>query len=82
MRPSATSTRSPRASSRRSRRAVCDRRADVVLRSSIYKKPAQLRAMVEPGLITAAALDAVRELIAPGVTTLDLDAAASNVITG
>lgn len=54
----------------------------MVLRSSIYKKPAQLRAMVEPGLITAAALDAVRELIAPGITTLELDAAASAVITG
>jgi methionyl aminopeptidase len=52
----------------------------VVLRSSIYKKPAQLRAMVEPGLITAAALDAVRALIAPGATTLELDAAASRVI--
>lgn len=36
--------------------------------------------MVEPGLITAAALDAVRALIAPGVTTLELDAAASAVI--
>ena len=39
------------------------------LRRSLYKTPAQLRAMVEPGLITAAALDAVRALIAPGVTT-------------
>lgn len=38
--------------------------------------------MIEPGLITAAALDAVRGLIAPGVTTLELDAAASAVITG
>lgn len=38
--------------------------------------------MIEPGLITAAALDAVRALIAPGVTTLELDAAASAVITG
>ncbi|MBA8816878.1 methionyl aminopeptidase [Microbacterium halimionae] len=37
--------------------------------------------MREPGLITAAALDAVRALIAPGVTTLELDAAASAVIT-
>ena len=36
--------------------------------------------MVEPGLITAAALDAVRALIAPGVTTAELDAAASAVI--
>ncbi len=47
----------------------------------IYKSPAQLRAMVEPGLITAAALDAVRALVAPGVTTAELDAAASRVIT-
>ena len=52
------------------------------MRRSIYKTPAQLRAMIEPGLITAAALDAVRALIAPGVTTLELDAAASAVITG
>lgn len=51
-------------------------------RRSIYKSPAQLRAMVEPGLITAEALTAVRELIRPGVTTLELDAAASRVITG
>ncbi|QKJ20321.1 type I methionyl aminopeptidase [Microbacterium hominis] len=53
----------------------------VGLRRSIYKSPAQLRAMVEPGLITAAALEAVRALIAPGVTTAELDAAASAVIT-
>lgn len=53
----------------------------MALRRSIYKSPAQLRAMVEPGLITAAALDAVRELIAPGVTTGELDAAASALIT-
>ncbi|WP_295824920.1 type I methionyl aminopeptidase [uncultured Microbacterium sp.] len=51
------------------------------LRSSIYKKPAHLRSMIEPGLITADALDAVRALIAPGVTTLELDAAASALIT-
>lgn len=49
---------------------------------SVYKKPAQLRAMIEPGLITAAALDEVRAMIAPGVTTLELDAAASRVIRG
>lgn len=49
-------------------------------RRSLYKSPAQLRAMVEPGLITAAALDAVRALAAPGVTTLELDAAAAKVI--
>lgn len=52
------------------------------MRRSIYKTSAQLRAMIEPGMITAAALDAVRGLIAPGVTTLELDAAASAVITG
>lgn len=51
------------------------------LRRSIYKSPAQLRAMVEPGLITARALAAVRDLVAPGVTTLELDAEASRVIT-
>ena len=51
------------------------------LRRSLYKTPTQLRAMVEPGLITAAALDAVRALIVPGVTTGELDAAASAVIT-
>ena len=51
-----------------------------MFRRSIYKTPAQLRAMVEPGLITAAALDAVRPLIRPGVTTLELDAAANRVI--
>ncbi len=37
--------------------------------------------MIEPGLITADALDAVRALVAPGVTTLELDAAASALIT-
>ncbi len=36
--------------------------------------------MVEPGLITAASLDAVRALAAPGVTTAALDAAASDAI--
>ena len=46
---------------------------------SIYKTPAQLRGMVEPGLITARMLAAVRPLIRPGVTTLELDAAASKV---
>lgn len=38
--------------------------------------------MVEPGLITAAALDEVRSLIRPGVTTAELDAAANRVIVG
>lgn len=53
-----------------------------MLRRSIYKTPAQLRAMVEPGLITSAALEAVREMVAAGVTTAELDAAASRVIVG
>lgn len=47
---------------------------------SIYKSAAQLRAMVEPGRITAAALERARALIAPGVTTAQLDAAAAEVI--
>lgn len=51
-----------------------------MFRRSIYKTPAQLGSMVEPGLITAAALDAVRPLIRPGVTTLELDAEANRVI--
>ncbi|WP_102191674.1 type I methionyl aminopeptidase [Microbacterium aurantiacum] len=51
-----------------------------MFRRSIYKTPAQLRAMVEPGLITAAALDAVRPLVRAGVTTLELDAAANAAI--
>ncbi|ALX65586.1 type I methionyl aminopeptidase [Microbacterium sp. XT11] len=51
-----------------------------MFRRSIYKTPAQLRAMVEPGLITAAALEAVRPLIRPGVTTLELDAEANRTI--
>ncbi len=37
--------------------------------------------MVEPGRITAAMLDAVRPLIVPGTTTLQLDAAAAAVLT-
>jgi methionyl aminopeptidase len=52
----------------------------VAFRSSIYKSAAELKLMVRPGLITAAALDAVRAAIAPGVTTLELDAIAERVI--
>ncbi|WP_101848428.1 type I methionyl aminopeptidase [Zhihengliuella sp. ISTPL4] len=51
-----------------------------MFRRSIYKTPAQLRAMVEPGLITAEALNAVRALIKPGVKTIELDAAANRAI--
>lgn len=46
----------------------------------IYKSPADIRAMVEPGLVTAASLDAVRAAIQPGITTLELDAIAEQAI--
>jgi methionyl aminopeptidase len=49
-------------------------------KSSIYKSAAELKLMVRPGQITAAALDAVRAAIAPGVTTIELDAIAEKVI--
>ncbi|MGV9769615.1 type I methionyl aminopeptidase [Microbacterium sp. NPDC003461] len=52
-----------------------------MFRRSAYKTPAQLRAMVEPGLITHAALEAVRAAIRPGMTTLELDAVAEAAIT-
>lgn len=52
----------------------------MVFRRSIYKTPAQLRAMVEPGLITAAALDAVRSAVRAGATTAELDAIAERTI--
>jgi methionyl aminopeptidase len=52
----------------------------VAFRSNIYKTAAELKLMVAPGLITAAALDAVRAAIVPGVTTLELDAVAERVI--
>jgi methionyl aminopeptidase len=47
---------------------------------NIYKSPAELRLMVEPGLVTAASLDAVRAAIRPGITTAELDAIAEKVI--
>lgn len=52
----------------------------MVFRRSIYKTPAQLRAMIEPGLITAAALDAVRPAVRAGATTAELDAIAERMI--
>lgn len=51
-----------------------------MLRKSIYKSPAQLRLMVEPGLATAASLAAARQVIAVGRTTLEVDAAAEAAI--
>jgi methionyl aminopeptidase len=52
----------------------------VAFRSSIYKSAAELRLMVVAGQVTARALDAVRAAVAPGVTTLELDAIAERVI--
>lgn len=52
-----------------------------MFRRSIYKTPAQLRAMIEPGLITAASLDAAGAAIRAGATTAEVDAAASTAIT-
>ncbi|MGO1770972.1 MAG: type I methionyl aminopeptidase [Microbacterium sp.] len=51
-----------------------------MFRRSVYKSPAQLRGMREPGRITREALEAVREAIRPGVTTLELDAIAERTI--
>ncbi len=48
----------------------------------MYKTAAELRAMVAPGLATAASLAAVRAAIRPGVTTLELDAIAESTIRG
>jgi methionyl aminopeptidase len=53
-----------------------------VFRRSIYKSPAELRSMLAAGAATAAALDEARRLLAPGVTQLELDAAAERVIRG
>lgn len=49
-------------------------------RAGIYKTPAEIAAMVRPGVLTASALDAVRATLAVGVTTLELDAVAERVI--
>ena len=49
-------------------------------RPGLYKSPDELRAMVRPGLLTAAALAAVRAAITVGVSTLELDAIAEAVI--
>jgi methionyl aminopeptidase len=51
-----------------------------VLRRSIYKSPAQLRLMIEPGLATGAALTAMRAAVRPGISTLELDAIAEDAI--
>lgn len=45
-----------------------------------YKTPAQIDKMRAAGLVVASALAAIREAIAPGVSTADLDAVAARVI--
>jgi methionyl aminopeptidase len=49
-------------------------------RNIIIKSPQEIAALREAGRINARALDAVRQLIRPGVTTAELDAAAEEVI--
>jgi methionyl aminopeptidase len=49
-------------------------------RNIILKSPQEIAALREAGRINARALDAVRKLIRPGVTTAELDAAAEDVI--
>lgn len=50
------------------------------VRRSIYKSPAELRAMLPAGELTRQALDAVEAAIRPGITTLELDAIAEQTI--
>jgi methionyl aminopeptidase len=45
-----------------------------------YKSPAQVLLMRRAGLVVAAALQAVREAVRPGVSTAELDAVADDVI--
>lgn len=49
-------------------------------RNIVIKSPQEINALREAGRINARALDAVRQLIRPGVTTAELDAAAEEVI--
>lgn len=49
-------------------------------RGVVIKTPQEIEIMREAGRINALALDAVRRMIAPGVTTADLDAEAERVI--
>jgi len=49
-------------------------------RNIVIKSKAELALMQEAGRVNALALEAVRELIRPGIATIDLDAAAEEVI--
>ncbi|GGA63624.1 methionine aminopeptidase [Pseudoclavibacter endophyticus] len=50
------------------------------MRRSIYKRAAEIAAMLPAGELTCTALDAVEAAIRPGVTTLELDAVAERTI--
>lgn len=50
-------------------------------RQIYVKKPAEIKIMREAGRINAAVLASVKELLQPGVTTADLNAAAEEVLT-
>jgi methionyl aminopeptidase len=49
-------------------------------RNIVIKSPQEIAVLREAGRINARALDAVRQLVRPGVTTAELDAAAEEVI--
>lgn len=49
-------------------------------RNIVIKSPQEIAVLREAGRINANALDAVRQLVRPGVTTAELDAAAEDVI--
>jgi methionyl aminopeptidase len=49
-------------------------------RDIVLKKAAEMTLMREAGRVNAEALDAVRELLQPGITTADLNAAAEEVL--
>ncbi len=49
-------------------------------RNIVIKSPQEIAAMREAGRINARALEAVRQLVRPGITTAELDAAAEEVI--
>lgn len=49
-------------------------------RHSLYKSPDDLRGLIAPGELTRKSLEVVRELIQPGISTIELDRAANHVI--
>ena len=49
-------------------------------RNVVIKSSEELKIMRDAGRINAMALDAVRKLVQPGITTAELDAAAEEVI--